>query len=126
MCLSHLDYCLGLNCFSCNKVCGCCFSPAALFAPGKGSINLFCLVLFLGVGQVSLCTTDAELISTEENQECATVHKCHQKHFVLVLEQRKKKVFGCCNATDSRSHGGILNHAEAIVSLPFFFSLSTS
>lgn len=73
-----------------------------------------------------MCTTDAELISTEENQECATVHKCHQKHFVLVLEQRKKKVFSCCNATDSRSHGGILNHAEAIVSLPFFFSLSTS
>lgn len=57
---------------------------------------------------------------------CATVCKCHQEHFVLVLEQRKKKQFECCNATDSRSSGGILNHVETVVSLQFFFSLSAS
>lgn len=80
-----------------------------------------CFVLFLCVEDALMCTTGAELISTKANQECATVRKCHQKNFVLVLEQRKKKQFGCCNAIESGSHGGTLNHDEARLSVSFFF-----
>lgn len=52
--------------------------------------------------------------------------KCHLTYFGLILEQRKKDQFGCCNAADLKSRGGILNRAEAMVSLSFLFSLSAS